>query len=326
MLVDQFNRKIDYLRISVTDRCNLRCIYCMPKQGIVNKLPQELLTFEEIARIVKIAISLGIDKIRLTGGEPLVRKDIVKLVRILSGLQGIKDISLTTNAISLKDFALQLKDAGLQRLNISLDTLCPDKYKNITRTGNLEDVLDGIDSALKAGFNPLKINVLLLSGINLDEIKEFLRLTLENPLHVRFLEFMPLKNNQFLFERNFVSCKEVIDASLCFGEIESVNLYGNGPAKYFRIKNALGTFGIIAPLSQKFCFNCNRLRLTSDGFLKGCLHSDSRVNLKEYLRQNQDDKGLVELIKLAVFSKPKEHLLDENPVGTSDFLMCQIGG
>jgi len=298
----------------------------MPAHGIVNKPHEELLSFEEIARIVKAGASLGIDKVRLTGGEPLVRKDLVDLVKILAGIEGIKDISMTTNGTILKNHIWQLKDAGLKRLNISLDTLREDRYKNVTRLGKLKEVMEAIALALEAGFSQLKINVLLLSRINDDEINEFLRLTIENPIHVRFLEFMPIKNNEFWNENNFISCRKVMDICYKFAPIESINLYGNGPAKYFRIKNALGTFGFIAPMSEKFCSSCNRLRLTSDGFLKGCLHSSVQINLRDPLRGGLEERELVQLIKFVVITKPKEHFLDKNPIGASEYLMCQIGG
>lgn len=325
-LIDRFNRKIDYLRISVTDRCNLRCVYCMPACGIVNKPHEELLSFEEIARIVRVGVFLGIDKIRLTGGEPLVRKDLAGLVRILAGIEGIKDISMTTNGIILKNYVWQLKEAGLKRLNISLDTLHEERYRDITRLGELKEVKEAIMLALKAGFHPLKINVLLLAGINDDEIIGFLRLTQKSPIHVRFLEFMPIRDNEFLKEGNFISCREVMDICCEFNPIEPVKIYGNGPARDFRIKNALGTFGFIAPISDKFCSSCNRLRLTSDGFLKGCLHSDLKVNLRDPLRQGIGKKELIQLISLAATTKPKEHSLDKNLIEASEYLMCQIGG
>lgn len=325
-LIDRFNRRIEYLRISVTDRCNLRCVYCMPACGIVNKPQGELLSFEEIAEIVKIGVSLGIDKIRLTGGEPLVRKGVVDLVQVLAGIEGIKDISMTTNGILLKDCAWQLKNAGLKRLNISLDTLREDRYREITRFGELKQVIEGIRLAIEAGFNPLKINVLLLRGINEDEVIDFLRMTIENPVHVRFLEFMPVRGNGFWSKENFISCSEAMDIFRKFGHIEPVILYGNGPAKNFRIKNASGTFGFITPVSDKFCSTCNRLRLTSDGFLKGCLHSDRKVNLRDHLRRGVSERGLINLIKSAVITKPGEHFLDKNSIGASEYLMCQIGG
>lgn len=326
-LLDRFNRQIDYLRISVTDRCNLRCKYCMPACGINNKLHEELLSFEEIAKIVRIGVSLGIDKVRLTGGEPLVRKDMVELVEILARIKGLDDISMTTNGILLKHNVKQLKKAGLKRLNISLDTLREEKYRDLTRGGDLSDVKEAIILCLEAGFSPLKINMLLLAGINDSEIIDFLRLTIDLPIHVRFLEFMPTKHNEFWHSReDFISHKEVMDIAYKLGSVESMDVYGNGPAKNFRIKAALGAFGLIAPMSESFCSSCNRLRLTSDGFLKACLHSDLKINLKNPIRRGMDEKGLSQLIRLAVSTKPKEHALSENPVSSSEYLMCQIGG
>ncbi len=327
ILVDNFNRRIDYLRISITDRCNLRCKYCMPACGINNKPHNELLSFEEIAKIVRIGVSLGIDKVRLTGGEPLVRKDIVKLVEILARIEGLNDISMTTNGTLLKHNVVKLKKAGLKRLNISLDTLKEEKYKDVTRGGELKDVKDVIKLCLEAGFNPLKINMLLLAGINGDEIIDFLKLTIDLPVHVRFLEFMPTKDNEFWHSReDFISHKEVMDIAYKLGPVESMDVYGNGPAKNFRIKGTLGAFGFIAPMSESFCSSCNRLRLTSDGFLKACLHSDLKINLKDPIRRGMDEKGLIQLIRLAVSTKPKEHALSEDPISSSEYLMCQIGG
>jgi cyclic pyranopterin phosphate synthase len=326
MLIDNFGRKIDYLRISVTDRCNLRCIYCMPETGILNKPRQDLLTFEEILRIVKAAVSLGINKIRLTGGEPLIRKDIVNLIKSLSEIQAIEDISLTTNGILLNKFAFELKKAGVKRLNISLDSLDEDRYKFITRLGNLKHVKEGITKSLIAGFFPIKVNVLLLEGINDSEIRDFLRLSRETFVHIRFLELMPIGNNDFYKQYNSISYDKIMKICCRFGSIEQINIYGSGPAKTFRFKDALGTFGFIAPISNKFCSSCNRLRLTSDGFLKGCLHSDLKINLRDSLRTGISETELIQLIKLAVYTKPKEHSLDKNELQFSEYLMCQIGG
>lgn len=324
MLVDSHNRKIDYLRISVTDRCNLRCIYCMPECGIINKPHQELLSFEEVAEIVKAAVALGINKIRLTGGEPLVRKDIVNLVKSLSSIKGIEDLSMTTNGVLLKDYAFALKKAGLKRLNISLDTLDEARYKFITRLGNLSDVWAGLETAIKAGFSPLKINVLLLGSINKDEVINFLKLTLKNSLHIRFLEFMPVNN--FFQNEDFISGSMILEIARGFSEFQAAEVLGFGPAKIFRFKNALGTFGLIAPLSDKFCSNCNRLRLTSDGFLKSCLHANAKVNLRDALRSGINQRDLVQLIERAVELKPREHAFDRDSIETQEYLMCQIGG
>lgn len=342
MLKDSYARIIDYLRISVTDRCNLRCRYCMPACGIIHQPHQELLSFEEIIEIVNLVVQLGIDKIRLTGGEPLVRKELVNLISSLSKIDSLKDISLTTNGILLKEYALGLKKAGLKRVNISLDSLRSDRYRWITRGGNLEDVLKGISEALKVGFSPLKINVLLLE-INKDEIPDFLRLTIENPLHVRFLEFMPVNPaplkrcgvNPLYKMGNFISAHLVMEIARHFYTVEEARIYpasidrcgvyGNGPARVYKFKNSWGTFGIISPISDKFCFRCNRLRLTCDGFLKACLHADLKVNLRDALRK-RDKEGLIGLIKSAVYMKPREHSLDKSVAKSLEYSMCQIGG
>ena len=214
MLIDSYGRKIDYLRISVTDRCNLRCIYCMPQAGITHKPQSQILSFEEIARVAEIISALGVEKIRLTGGEPLLRKGVVGLVKSLSRIKGINDISMTTNGILLKEYAAALKEAGLKRLNISLDSLRQERYSVITRQGRLERVLEGIEQAQNVGISPIKINVLLLDGINRDEVVDFLRLSIENSLHVRFLEFMPV--NSFYKQESLVSCQEVMDEAKRF--------------------------------------------------------------------------------------------------------------
>src|SRR3989338_9510178 len=225
MLVDKYGRRIDYLRISVTDRCNLRCIYCMPEWGIVNKPHEELLTFEEIVEIVKSAVKLGIDKLRLTGGEPLIRKNLVNLISSLSQIEGIKDLALTTNGILLKEFALALKKAGLKRVNISLDSLSQDRYNELTRQGRLGQVLEGIQEAFRVGLSPIKINVLLLEGIKKEEMVDFLRLTKENPIHIRFLEFMPI--NSFYKVEKPLSCAEIINIAQGSADIEKAEIIGN---------------------------------------------------------------------------------------------------
>lgn len=326
MLIDSFGRRIDYLRISVTDRCNLRCVYCMPESGIINKPQEGLLSFEEIVEIVKIFVCLGIDKIRLTGGEPLVRRGLVNLISFLNEIEGIKDISMTTNGILLKDYASRLKNAGLKRLNISLDSLRQDRYKAISRQGRLEVVLEAVEESLKVGFSPLKINVLLLEDLDKDEIIDFLRLTIEDPVCVRFLEFMPV--NSFYKMKNFISCQDVLDIAKRFSDVQEASVNGNGPARVYKFKNALGIFGFISPMSDKFCSACNRLRLTCDGFIKVCLHSDLKINLRELLRNGARKEELIKLIKLAVAIKPKEHTLDKERTrnAAQEFSMCQIGG
>ncbi len=324
MLIDSYGRKIDYLRISVTDRCNLRCRYCMPSHGIINRPRRELLSFEEIVTIVKAGVQLGIENIRLTGGEPLIRKGLAGLISSLNNISGIKDISLTTNGILLKEHAAGLKRAGLKRLNISLDTLQQDRYKWITRGGDLRGVLEGIEEAFKLDFSLLKINVLLLDEGSRLEIPDFLRWTIEKYIHIRFLEFMPI--NSFYKTRKFISANEVLEIAERCGDIEEVYVYGNGPAKSYRFKNSLGTFGIINPISDKFCAHCNRLRLTSTGCLKPCLHSGESVNLRQHLRIGISEAGLIEAIRFALTSKPKEHFLDKSQMQSLEYSMCQIGG
>jgi len=324
MLIDSFGRKIDYLRISVTDRCNLRCVYCMPAGGIINKPHAELLTFEEIGEIVSVCAKLGIEKIRFTGGEPLVRKNLADLISSLSKISGIKDIALTTNGMLLKEQAGQLKKAGLKRVNISLDSLRHDRYRNITRQGDLEKVWEGIREASNVGFFPVKVNVLLLEDIDQYEIANFLSLTLEDSFHIRFLEFMPV--NSFYKAEGAISGEGIMKIARGFGDIEEAKMVGNGPARVYKFKNGRGTFGIISPMSCKFCFRCNRLRLTSDGFLKACLHSELKVNLRDPLRGGANADEISKLIKAAVDMKPREHSLDREGTKAGEFSMCQIGG
>lgn len=295
---DGFGREIDYLRISVTDRCNLRCRYCMPPAGISHVPNDKILSYEEIVRIVEAS---GIRKVRITGGEPLIRRDIAELIRKLD----VDDLSMTTNGVLLKDCARQLRDAGLDRVNISLDTLDRERFKYITGSDSLNSVLDGIQAALKAELNPVKINVLLLGK---EEVNDFIRLTIENPLHVRFIEFMPIGN--------YKASGVFLDI---FNSMEPAEVKGNGPARYFRVKGAMGTVGFISPMSNKFCSGCNRLRLTSTGFLKTCLYSNAGVNLK-------GQKDLPRLIRNALLLKPKEHHLETAPIECGETSMCQIGG
>lgn len=324
--VDSYNRSISYLRISVTDRCNLRCVYCMPEQGVPLKPHHELLTLEEIARIVKIAASLGITKIRLTGGEPLVRRGIVELVKMISSTPGIEDLAMTTNGVLLPAFAHQLKEAGLGRVNVSLDTLKPERFRNITRVGNLEDVLQGIEEAKKAGLTPIKINMVVLDGFNRDEVIDFARLTIDEEWHVRFIEVMPVGAEAGSNLGRYVSMQEVReDIERVFGPLLPASLRGNGPARYFRLKGAKGTIGFITPISEHFCYQCNRLRLTSDGKLRPCLLSDFEVDIKTALRSGATDEELREIFQKAVSLKPERHNLQALSLPTGR-TMAEIGG
>jgi cyclic pyranopterin phosphate synthase len=318
---DSFQRPINYLRISVTDRCNLRCVYCMPPGGTPLMPRSEILRYEEIQTVARAAAELGITKVRLTGGEPLIRAQLTRLVRMLSQIEGIDDISLTTNGLFLKRYAAPLKQAGLKRVNVSLDTLKREKFQRITRGGRLSDVLAGIEAARMVGLDPVKINMVVMRGINDDEVLDFARLTMDQGWHVRFIESMPFAANL-----EFVPVSEIQERLLSLGALEPYPFsQGNGPAKYFRFPSASGTIGFISPLSEHFCFNCNRLRLTADGQLHSCLLSDEEVDLRQPLRQGASTEELIQLIRQAVVSKPERHRLSEG-VPPPRRPMCQVGG
>lgn len=318
---DNFGREIKYLRISVTDLCNLRCKYCMPESGIDKKPHFNILSFEEIYQIAKASVELGIDKIRITGGEPLVRKDIVTLVEKLASIDGIKDLAMTTNGILLKDYATDLKKAGLNRVNISLDTLYEDRYTDITRGGNIYDVMDGLEAAIVAGLTPVKINTVIIKGFNDDEIMNFVQLTLNEPLYIRFIELMPIGQVGTSGKYEFVSNEEILSK---LQGIKPVKMEDGAVAKYYQFPGALGKIGFINPISDHFCSDCNKIRLTSDGKLKPCLHSNEEIDLKEVLDKN--DFGLLkETIKQTILNKPERHYLKENPEIVSRE-MNKIGG
>jgi len=306
LLIDQFGRKHDYLRISVTDRCNLRCLYCMPEEGVKFISHDDLLTYEEITKIVRVVAGLGIKKIRLTGGEPLVRKDLEVLVRNIKQIEGITDIALTTNAYFLDQKAESLKEAGISRVNISLDSLNPERFKEITRGGNLDRVMAGLQESIRVGFNPIKINTVLMKGFNDDEIGDFLELTINQPLQIRFIEYMPIGHAGESWSKSYLSLDYVKEQAKALGyELsESDGVYGNGPADNFKIKGAKGSIGLIHPVSENFCSSCNRLRLTSDGHLKACLYWDEELNLKKHLG---NDRELEQVIYQALQYKPENH-------------------
>jgi len=321
--IDSFGRSINYLRISVTDRCNLRCIYCMPPEGVPQISHSEILSYEEIRTVVQAAAELGINRIRLTGGEPLVRADLPKLIKMLSQVGGIEELSLTTNGAFLKKYALELKQAGLSRVNVSLDTLKPDKFQYITRLGKLEAVLEGIEAAKEAGFVPVKINTVVMRGINDDEVLDFARMTYEDGWHVRFIELMPFKG-----AAEFVPSIELQQHISLLGKLEScASITGNGPATYYRLAGAKGTIGFIAPLTEpSFCSRCNRMRLTPDGKLRPCLLGEDEIDLKMPLRNNATMDKLKRLILKAVASKPEHHHLMGDNIRLVNRKMSQIGG
>jgi cyclic pyranopterin phosphate synthase len=337
---DAFGRQVDYLRISVTDRCNLRCVYCMPATGVAWKDRAELLTFEEIERVVAAAAAEGITRIRLTGGEPLVRRDIVDLVRRLRSVPGIESLALTTNGTLLPRMAADLAAAGIDRVNVSLVSLDPEVYAAATRGGRLADALAGLDAALAAGMEPVKVNVVLMRSLCQDPLS-FARLTQDRPLHVRFIEYMPIGScdgfggpagpNGDWTRAERVSSDETLarlaaeGARFGLGPLLPVERgegpAGAGPSKYFRFPGARGTVGVISPLSHMFCGDCNRLRLTADGQLRTCLFSDDELDARHVLR-HAGEAELRDLILSAVAAKPESH---EMRIGTLR-QMSQVGG
>ena len=327
MLLDPFKRKINYLRISITDRCNLRCRYCMPEGGIPLIPHEEILTYEEILRLVRVFATEGISKVRLTGGEPLVRKGIVNFVSRLSQIEEIKDLSLTTNGILLKEFAQDLKNAGLKRINVSLDSLRKERFYHITRRDDFEKVWAGIEEALKVGLSPIKVNMVAIQGLNDDEIESFARLTLTLPLTIRYIEYMPSGNGEEWKESNMLTIPQIKNRLENMGKLVSIpSDRWDGPAKRFRIQGALGEIGLIGPVSSHFCDDCNRLRLTPDGKIRTCLFSDEEIDVKELLRNGGSDRDLKEQLLLALKKKPERH-----PINTHQFKKCQrnmsaIGG
>lgn len=308
---DSFQRPINYLRISVTDRCNLRCVYCMPEEGITQISHYDLLTYEEILTLVKAAAELGINKVRLTGGEPLVRAALPDLVEMIAEIDTIKDISLTTNGILLAKYATELKEAGLDRVNVSLDSLKPERFRQITRCGNLEDTLNGIKAAEEAGLNPVKINMVVMTGVNDDEITDFARKTVTEGWNVRFIEQMPVSAPGEGAAKLF-SARDMKKRIETLGKLEPFKMTtGNGPAKYYKLPGANGTIGFITPVTEHFCFDCNRLRLTADGKLRLCLLCEDEVDLREPIRSGASIEELKKIITDAIARKPKGHNLGE---------------
>lgn len=321
-MIDSHNRKIDYLRLSITDKCNLRCIYCMPAEGLKLKPRAEILSYEEIELFANCAVEKGISKIRLTGGEPLIRRDILDLIKTLTSIPGLKDISLTTNGVLLAEHSEALVEAGLKRVNISIDSLNPDIFRQITRNGKLDRVIKGVEKAIESSLAPVKINVVVLRGIN-EDVSDFIRLTFEHPVHVRFIEYMPF-SKEIGMEKS-VSSAELKEKIKKFGRLEqAVSPTGAGPARYFKMKGALGTIGFISPMSDHFCPKCNRLRLTADGKLRTCLFSDEEIDVRKFLRSPDAKKEVGKLIQKALLEKPKNH--SESRRRDFQRRMSQIGG
>ncbi len=321
---DSFQRPISYLRVSVTDRCNLRCVYCMPPDGIALMPHSDILRYEEILRVVRVAVEMGIDRIRLSGGEPLARAGLVDFVRMLSGVKDIEDLSLTTNGVLLKGQAAALREAGLRRVNISLDSLKREKFRQITGHDRLPDVLEGIREAERAGLAPIKINVVVMRGINDDELLDFAALTRDG-WNVRFIELMPMLRKGGS-QPEFLPARVMRDIISSVGPLEPCQpLPGNGPASYYRLPGARGTVGFITPVSDHFCFKCNRLRLTADGKLLPCLLAGGEVDLRAALRSGASPEDIRRLILEAVASKPEGHRVCQGEVGQKR-PMTQVGG
>jgi GTP 3',8-cyclase len=328
MLIDRWGRQITYLRVSVTDRCNMRCVYCMPPEGIQRRSHEEIMRYEEITAVVRVAAENGVRRVRLTGGEPLVRSGLPNLIRDISAIPQIEDISLTTNGILLEKMAEELKDAGLNRINLSLDTLQPEKFARITRGGSLEQVLRGLEAAEKHGLSPLKINVVAMRGINDDEIQDMARLTLTHAWHIRFIELMPV-NNQQPWGEGFPSPTDAyLSITNIKKELAPLGLAPvgtpsfNGPAQEFTLVGGLGRIGFISPLSEHFCQHCNRLRITADGNFRSCLLQDIEIPFLAAIRAGEP---VLPYMQKAVDSKPSSHELDDNQL-PSGRCMIQIGG
>lgn len=313
---DQKGRNITYMRISVTDKCNLRCVYCMPEEGVSPLCHDDVMTVEETILAAQAGASLGISKIRITGGEPLVRKGIVELCRGISEIPGIEEICMTTNGTLLPTYAKALREAGVDRLNISLDTLNPQKYNHITRLGDLAQVLEGIRSARDAGFQNLKINVVLMAGFNDDEIPEFVEMTRNENLDVRFIELMPIGSG--LEMDAYVSCDKVLETIPQLIPLEE----SDGVADLYRLPGGVGRVGLIRAISCKFCKNCNKIRLTADGKLKPCLHSEIELPIR-----GLDSMEMIAAISKAIQMKPEDSgNLDQQHPSCAGRSMHQIGG
>ena len=317
-MIDNYGREINYIRISVTELCNLRCKYCMPEEGIEKRSHEEMMTAEETVDAAKAAVSLGINKIRITGGEPLVKRGIVKLCREIAGIDGVRELCITTNGTLLGRYAKELYDAGVNRLNISLDTLDHDKFRYITRLGELDDVMEGIDAAFNAGFNKIKINTVLMGGFNDDEIESFVALTKDRPIEVRIIELMPIGGGLDFERAQFISCEEVLRR---VPELESMDI-SDGVASMYRLPDAVGRVGLIRPISCEFCSGCNKIRLTADGMLKPCLHLDAEISIKGHSRDEMED-----IMRKAILDKPqKRDTMDADNPSQAGRNMNRIGG
>ncbi len=323
-LTDNYNRRINYLRLSVTDRCNMRCSYCMPVEGLPLCGHDEILSYEQLYFIAQTAVDLGFEKIRITGGEPLVRKDLIPFLRRLSMLPGLRQLVLTTNGVFLEQYARPLKEVGIQRLNISLDTLKSERFHQITRRDYFHRVWKGIEEADRIGI-PLKINMVVMRGVNDDEIEDFAALAVEHPWSVRFIEFMPTESGDEAHGKT-VPSQEILERIRNRYRLrETEDSYLSGPARTWELVNGAGSIGVISAISCSFCSNCNRIRITANGMMKTCLFSETETDLKPWL-QKPDSTQLKRIFRKAISEKPDEHHLRSDQKNKTGLSMSRVGG
>ncbi|MHC1742072.1 MAG: GTP 3',8-cyclase MoaA [Syntrophobacteraceae bacterium] len=325
-LTDEFGRTVDYLRVSVTDRCNLRCVYCSPSNGSKPFDQEAILTFEEIERVVRIAAGLGVRRVRITGGEPLMRKNLPTLVESLRRVHGIEEISLTTNGTLLRSHAHSLASAGLRRVNVSLDSLSPRKFREIRMGAELHEVIEGILAAGNAGLSPVKINMVPIRGVNDREIESFAQLTMGTAYHVRFIELMPVGSGSFWSREKCLPVNEMIRRVSVIAPLYPVDSTDSGPAKSFRFAKGKGLLGFISPISHRFCESCNRLRLTSNGRIRPCLFSGAEIDVRSALRSKASDAAMRALFHRAVRLKPQGHTIPSGNRLEYPQAMSTVGG
>lgn len=325
--VDHYNRKVTYLRVSVTDRCNLRCFYCKPVKDLKLLDHAEILSYEEILELIRVATNLGIRKVRLTGGEPLLRRNFVHLVESVYRIPKIEDVSVTTNGVLLKKMARPLFEAGVRRINVSLDTLNPLKYTKITRRECFDAVWEGLQAAEEVGFSPIKVNVVAIRGLNDDELLQFADLSVRRPYHIRFIEYMPIGQDGNWTPERYISSDEIKSTIESLGPLHKIpHSIHDGPAERYRFESAKGEIGFISPLSHHFCPSCNRLRLTADGKLRPCLFADDEVDIKTPLRNGYSPEDLGKVFQHAVAAKPERHHAEILEKGKCARPMSTIGG
>jgi len=327
LLADQFNRPVTYLRISVTDKCNLRCIYCMPERGLPWLPKSDILTYEEIAHIVKAAASAGVRSVRLSGGEPLIRKNLERLIEEISRTPGIDDIALSTNGLLLEEQLERLVAAGLRRVNVSLDTLNAVRFVDLARRPGLDRVLAGIEAAICAGLTPLKINCVVMRGKNDDEIVAFAEWTKHRAVYVRFIELMPVHENLDVQRDAYISSDEILERVRAIGDLQpAAGPGGNGPARYYAFPGAPGAVGVISPLSHDYCERCNRVRLTADGRLRLCLFGDYEIDLRTAVRSGASTDDLANMLRASMLIKPERHHLRLGEASSRMRAFSEIGG